>query len=83
MCSGHGIVKLLLSHGADPNAKGWHQRTPLHLASSKGYLDVSRLLIEYGANVDAKDDDKNTPFSIALANGHRKLARLVSGDRDE
>jgi ankyrin repeat protein len=83
MFPGLGVAKLLLNHGAHVNAKGGHQRTPLHLASSKGDLDLSRLLIEYGADVDAQDDEQSTPFSIALANGHRTLARLLLKDKDE
>jgi ankyrin repeat protein len=54
----------------------WRHKTPLHLASSEGFLDVSWLLIEHGADVDAQDNGDLT--SIALARGHRKLAQLLS-----
>ena len=77
----YATAQLLLGHGAGVNARGFCHRTPLHLASLEGSLDISRLLIEHGADIDAQDDEGQTPFSIALANGNRKLARLLSNDR--
>jgi ankyrin repeat protein len=74
------MAQFLLRHGANVNARGRYYMTPLHLASSKGSLDISRLLIEHGAEVDVRDDEGETPFSDALARGHRKLARFLSDD---
>jgi len=75
------MAQLLLGHGANVNARGRGHKTPLHLASLGGSLDVSRLLIERGADADAQDDKFHTPFSMALALGHRKLARFLSNSR--
>jgi hypothetical protein len=72
---------LLLTHGADVNAQRYNHQTPLHLASLRGYLELSQLLIGHGADIEAQDDQGRTPFSIALAQGHRKLARFLSNDR--
>jgi ankyrin repeat protein len=55
-------VKLLLENGADVNARGWYYKTPLHIASFRGSLEVSRLLIENGADIDAQDEEYQTPF---------------------
>ena len=76
----YAMAQSLLGHGADVNARGRKRKTPLHLASSGGSLDLSRLLIEHGADADAQDDEGQTPFSTALANGHRKVARFLSND---
>ena len=75
------MAQLLLGHCANVNARGRGRKTPLHLASLGGSLDVARLLIEHGGDVDAQDDKCQTPFSIALALGHRKLARFLSNGR--
>lgn len=50
------VAQVLLGHGADMNARDWHHKTPLHLASLKGSLDMSRSLIEHGEDVDAQND---------------------------
>src|SRR5437879_5125415 len=50
-----GIVSLLLSHGADVNAR--HSEagsTPLHYAITTNHLQVAELLIAQGADVQAK-----------------------------
>ena len=77
----YATAQLLLGHGADVNARGQRRKTPLHLSSLGGSLDISQLLVEHGADIDAQDDEGRTPFSIALENGHRKLAHFLSNDR--
>jgi ankyrin repeat protein len=47
------IVKLLLEHGADVNAKTAYE-TALHLAAEKGHLEIVKFLLEHGADVNAK-----------------------------
>ena len=35
--------------------------TPLHIASSKGFLDCAMALIDAGAQIDNKNEDEQTP----------------------
>ena len=42
------------------NARDYDYRTPLHVASLHGWVDVAKCLIEYGADVNAQDRWKNT-----------------------
>ena len=56
-------VKLLLKHGADPNAQTIHGKTPLHVAE-KCDVDVVKLLLQYGADPNARDDNGQTPLHI-------------------
>lgn len=60
-----GIVKLLLSKGADINRKrkdGW---TPLHIAAHEGHFDAVKTLVEKGAKVSMKTKDGATPLDAA------------------
>ena len=71
------VIRRLLEHGADPNICGDDHRTPLHEASSNGWLEAGRLLLGYGAKVDEKDDEGRTPFQLAVANEHEDMTRLL------
>lgn len=51
------IVRLLLAHGADPNAREADDNvTPLHLAAANGVLESVRLLLDAGADVHGSGD---------------------------
>ena len=69
------IVRLLLEHGADANIYGYS--TPLHEASSQGFLEVAYLLLSYGAKVDEEDEEGMTPFQVASTEGHHEIAKLL------
>ena len=43
------VARLLLEHGADPNARTNFGQTPLYLATADGTAEVVRVLLEYGA----------------------------------
>jgi ankyrin repeat protein len=51
------VVRLLLAHGADPNAREHGDNvTPLHLAAAHGDLESVRILLDGGADVHGKGD---------------------------
>ena len=80
------IVRLLLAHCADINAKGYYGYTPLHMAvdsdidapiqSGRAVTDlpVARLLIEAGADESIRADDGKTPRDFAVAYGNKLVA---------
>jgi len=58
-------LKLLLSAGADPNAKAPDGATLLHQAVAARRTDAIRLLVEKGAKLDAVNKDNLTPLLLA------------------
>ena len=52
------IVRLLLEHGADVNARGDDRSTPLHKAAQYGRVEVVFVLLEHVANLGSEDDNR-------------------------
>ena len=78
------MISLLMSHGADVNAKANDGRTPLHKAvdySAKGWAGMSpetvAALIAHGADVNAKAKDGETPLHVAARHGERQLTAAL------
>ena len=72
------VVRVLLQRGADPNMRDLEHSTPLHAASSWGWLEVTRLLLRHGANINEKDEEGMTPFQLASSKGHIEMMKLLS-----
>ena len=72
------VVKLLLDHGFDPNARDTKQNyTPLHYAVTANNVDFARLLLQYGANKNARDIDKLTPLDKARREEKKEMISLL------
>jgi hypothetical protein len=61
------VRKLLQEDPSLVNATDYDNRTPLHVASLHGWIDVAKCLIEFGADVNAQDRWKNTVISLFLS----------------
>ncbi len=77
--AGHNlvIVRLLLEHGAPPNAPqqlGW---TALHEAAQQGDAAMLNLLLKHGADPSAKNDDGVTALQLATEKGHTEISRVL------
>ncbi|KAM1638248.1 hypothetical protein EV1_015777 [Malus domestica] len=70
-------VKRLIGAGADPNKMDYDGRSPLHVAASKGFVDITRFLIEQGAAAEMSDKYGNTPLLEAIKNGHDEVGSLL------
>ncbi|MBA0875276.1 hypothetical protein Goshw_029082 [Gossypium schwendimanii] len=73
------VRKLLEEDRALVNARDYDSRTPLHVASLHGWIDVAKCLLEYGADVNSQDRWKNTPLADAEgAKKHNMIELLKS-----
>ena len=80
--TGHvGVVQRLLNHKdikVNANSRSGRYRTPIHISSFHGQLEISKMLINRGAKVKAEDLDDNTPLHYAAKGGdHVQVATLL------
>ena len=60
------IAKLLISNGADINAKAITGNTALHLATQNNNFNIVRLLLAYKANINEIGDESETALHIMI-----------------
>jgi len=71
------VAKVLISMGANVNAKEQSGLSPLHLAVTYGNVKVAEILISNGANVNAKEDNGFTPLHIAAVAKNTAAGRNI------
>ncbi|XP_063240434.1 ankyrin repeat domain-containing protein 27 [Bacillus rossius redtenbacheri] len=71
------IVDLLVSAGADANARDCSGSVPLHYCAARGYQNALLLLIHAGARLGERDSDGNTPLHLASNNGHEGCVKAL------
>jgi len=84
MYSGKEVINLLISYGADVNAKDEHQITPLHQAAMLNNIEAAKALVEHGADIFAKtyhDYSKPLPEGMIIRpsrNNMNKTAKEIA-----
>ena len=68
---------LITTHSEDVNAKCYDDRTPLHVASQEGHVDVVHLLLDHGAQVNSQNCDEWMPLHYASAEGRPEVVQLL------
>ncbi|PIA62852.1 hypothetical protein AQUCO_00200696v1 [Aquilegia coerulea] len=73
----NAVKKLLEEDKSLVHARDYDNRTPLHVASLHGWIDVAQCLIDYGADVNAQDRWKNTPLADAEGAKKKNMVELL------
>jgi ankyrin repeat protein len=71
------IARLLVTAGADVNARQQGGVAPLHETAHSGNLELTQLLLDHGADPSALDDQGKTPAATAREHGHDAVANLL------
>ena len=73
------ILRLLIAAGADLDAKGINDWTPLHLAAARDDITALKILLKAGADrtIRTEIDDYNTPAEEARMLGRHEAAKLI------
>jgi uncharacterized protein len=71
------IVRLLIEHGADVNARQQDGFTPLHEAALTGQIELVKLLLDNGAVVNLESDSGKTALTFAIEAGKTEIAELL------
>ena len=71
------VLTMLLTHGAELDARGDRHRTPLAWAAKRGHVQTLRTLIKRGADVSARDKDDDTPLILSALFGYPACVYLL------
>lgn len=71
------VHDLLDTNTYEVNCADDKQRTCLHIASSRGYVDMVRLLLEHGANPNIRDCVNNLPIHLAIISSHVQVVTIL------
>lgn len=74
---GQGVAQMLLTHGADINARCRYQKTPLHHAIEKGNISMVSFLLAAGADFEARDIAERTPLHAAIESRLENMVHIL------
>jgi len=78
-----GMIRQLISSGANVEATGADGRAPLLLAAAGGHLEAVSVLLDAGARVNARDRAGATALHWATRRGEDRVALLILQHKPE
>ena len=72
------VLRLLLDHGVNVNARTDNHWTSMHISAAQGYTEIVNLLLERGADIHAMNATGETLYLLSLRTGNREIADLIS-----
>jgi ankyrin repeat protein len=74
------VSRLLLEHGADPNAKGrhWDEYTPLAIAVRRDNQEIVEILLQRGAEINAAAHSSSGVTAIDTAAERHRIDGFVA-----
>ncbi|CAH1266891.1 ANKRD28 [Branchiostoma lanceolatum] len=73
----HETVSVLLTAGADVNARDKYKNTPLHQAALNGTHETMSVLLTAGADVNIRNKSQWTPLYYAAQDGHHEAVSVL------
>lgn len=73
----HDVIRMLLEHTPDVNFLAEGGYTPLHLAASRGDIELITLLLERGGDRTIRMTNGQTAADLALERNHPDAAQLL------
>lgn len=71
------LVELLLTKGADINAKEKNGFTPLHASAQNGFEKTVEILLENHADINSGTNEKRTPLYSAVDRDHEQIISML------
>jgi len=71
------MAKLLISCGAEINAKEINQNTPLHFAVKNGNMELARFFLQKDSDINARNKDGFAPMHFAAMYNNKEILRLL------
>jgi len=74
-------AQILIDEGAEIDARGEHDFTPLHEAVGQDKIEMVKLLLANGSNPNLKTSDGHTAFDLAELLNHHDVLVLLETER--
>lgn len=74
---GEAVAQMLLTHGADMNARCTYRKSPLHHAIEKGNEPMVSFLLAAGTDFEARDIAERTPLHTAIESRLENMVRIL------